>query len=117
MLYSTYHLNKVPLTGLAFGDKGDALVYTAERMPPGCSIFKVLGVEYRFNVLYREPAESASDAIRGWSVTKQNDDPRDFGVKIHWWYNTGGIQLRVQYVVRQPWNVDCLVPGKMQTGK
>ncbi len=73
----------------------------------------MLGYEYRGDAV---PKESVSAAMHGWSVTKQNNDPRDFGAKIHWWYNAGNwVQMRLVYIVRQPWNVDCLVPGKMQT--
>jgi hypothetical protein len=102
-----------------FGDKGDILVNTGERMPQGCQMFKVLGLEYtRLGRPLSAPAESVSDNDHGWSVTKQNDDPRDYGVSIHWWYNGGSfVSLRINYVVRQPWNVNCLVVGKMQAGQ
>ena len=114
--YSTYLLNAGKVPNL-LGDKGDVMVYTGERMPPGCEVFKVLGREYtRFGKPMSASAESVSDAGHGWSVTKQNTDPRDYGVKIHWWYNAGSfVSTRIHYIVRQPWNVDCLVPDKMQT--
>jgi len=115
VLYGTYRLNAGKMPGL-LGDKGDVLVYTGERMPAGCEVFKAMGLEYtRTGQPMSAPAESRTDAKHGWSVTKQNGDPRDFGVKIHWWYNaTSFVSVRPYYVVRQPWNVDCLVPGKMQ---
>ena len=115
VLYSSYLLNAGKIPNI-LGDKGDILVYTGERMPQGCEMFKVIGLEYtRFGKPMSAPAESDSDAIHGWSVTKQNSDLLDYGVKIHWWYNAGGFaSLRIYYVVRQPWNVNCFVPGKMQ---
>jgi hypothetical protein len=115
-LYSTYVLNAGKVPNL-LGDKGDVMVYTGERMPQGCEVFKVLGREYtRFGKPMSASAESIDDGMHGWNVTKQNADPRDYGIKTHWWYNAGSfVSLRIHYVVRQPWNVDCLVPGKMQT--
>ncbi len=114
-LFSTYRLNAGVMPNI-FGDKGDIAINTGDRMPAGCEVFKVLGREYdRFGRPMSASAVSDSDAMRGWSVSKQNTDLRDYGVNIHWWYNAGGfVSLRIHYVVRQPWNVDCWVKGAFQ---
>ena len=111
-LYSTYLVKHGPTL---LGDKGDDYINTAEMLSAGCEIVNLFGVEYDARGQVSAPMKSTSDIGHGWSVSKQTNDVRDLGGKVHWWYNPAKeVKMRLYYVVREPWNVDCNVRGKTQ---
>ncbi len=116
-LYSVEQVKEGKAPASLLGNKGDAYIYTGEQLPAGCEIVSVLGVDYNMlqNKVSRDPAPSVQDPLHGWEVARTTTGPRDLGVRVHWWYNPGGnVQMRIYYVVRQPWNVDCSIRGKTQ---
>ena len=92
-------------------------------LPPGCEIVDVKAVDFHLGQIQMPPEVTAEHRFNkditglghGWSVARKSTDPRDLGVKIHWWYDAGHmIDLRVVYTVRESWSVDCNVPGLTQ---
>jgi hypothetical protein len=108
---------------IVFGAKGDNVINDRQLLPPGCEIVDVKAVDFHLGQIQMPPEVTAEHRFNrditglghGWSVARKSIDPRDLGVKVHWWYDAGHmIDLRVVYTVREPWSVDCNVPGLTQ---
>ncbi len=119
-LYGDQQLLKFMFPPNPIGAKGDTLINVLKLLPSGCEIVDAKALDFHLGQIQLPPqvtAEHKNTAFtgHGWSVARTSPDPRDLGVKIHWWYDPANmIDLRIVYTVREPWNVDCNVPGLTQ---
>ena len=109
-LYSEVFFTKVPPP---LGDKADTPLYVLELLPTGCEIIEAKVLDYHMLKPVPPASASADHGNHGFSVARSSDNPRDLGVKLHWWYDVGSaITLRIAWTVKEPNTIDCSVPGK-----
>ena len=107
--------------GSPVGADGDKAINVLKLLPAGCEIVDVKALDFHLPHEIQLPPVATGKHMNtpltghGWTVARTSTDPRDLGVNVHWWRDPANmIDLRVVYTVREPWSVDCNVPGLTQ---
>ena len=97
------------------GGRGDVEVNSTSRLPLGCAIQRVAGIEYHHGVTQSGASQMLDHSEHGFTVSRSTADTADLTTRVHWWHTgISGVFVRVAYTIQEDDGVDCAVPGALQ---
>jgi hypothetical protein len=111
-LFSTARVSHFPV--FLNGERFDDAVNFSVRMPAGCVVQNMWGVDYHHTGTVTG-FPSLNESFHGFTITPATSSLRNLDANVHTWHDgLSAIRVRVQYNIQEPNGIDCAVPGKTQ---